>query len=330
VSERFRVKNGGRSGAITGSGADDLLLEAGRYAARGWPVIPLWWPLRTGGCACGQPDCSNPGKHPLVRSGFHSATTDLDRIQRWWTRWPLANLGIRTGAASGLLVLDVDGVAGMESLRALRGEHGALRAAWVRTGSGGWHAYMRMPDDAPVRNSVGRLAPGLDVRGEGGSIVAPPSRHASGGSYRWLKLGVEPPDAPEWLIRLALPPPPPPNRPLAELRHAVSDGYAAAAIGREAQEVAAAPAGTRNHRLNLAAWRLGRLVAGGVMDEAVARDALLAAAAAAGLPHHESVATVRSGMTAGQRSPRQPQPFAAAVVEPTALNRGGQRHAPIR
>src|SRR5262249_60282509 len=78
--------------------------------------------------------------------------------------------------------------------------------------------------------------------------------------------------------------------------------------------VAGAPAGTRNHRLNLAAWRLGRLVAGGVVDEAIAREALLAAAVASGLPHHESVGTVRSGMTAGRRSPRQPGAGGPALV----------------
>src|SRR5437660_7121675 len=292
--------------------------------------MPLWWPLRTGACACGQPDCSNPGKHPLVRHGLHAATTDLQRIRRWWTRWPQANVGIRTGAASGLLVVDVDGAVGMESLGGLGREDGALRAAWVRTGSGGWHAYVRRPDGAPIRNSVGRLAPGIDVRGEGGSITAPPSRHASGDVYRWLKPGVEPPDAPDWLVRLALPPPTRPRWPLSELVRHVGDGYAAAAIGQEAEAVASAPAGTRNHRLNLAAWRLGQLVAGGVVDEMVARDALLAAAATAGLSAHESVATVRSGLTAGQRSPRQPRPLPAAIVESTALDRGGHRHAPIR
>jgi hypothetical protein len=284
------------------------------YADRGWPVLPLWWPISGGRCACGRSDCSKPGKHPLSRHGLHDASTDPAVIRRWWARWPLANVGIRTGAASRLLVVDVDGPAGMESLGALRREHGPLLAAWVRTGSGGWHAYFELPADRHVPNSVGRLGPGLDVRADGGSIVAPPSVHASGGRYRWLKPSVAPPPAPDWLVELALPPPPPPLQPIRELVHGVFDRYALAAIRGEAEAVAQAPPGTRNHRLNVAAWRLGRLVAGGVVDEGAAREALLAAADAAGLPRHESVGTVRSGMTAGRRSPRQPASAASVVL----------------
>ena len=294
--------------------SDGLLWAAKGYAERGWLVLPLWWPLPDAACACGRPDCSKPGKHPLTRHGLHDATTDAGVIRRWWTRWPRANVGIRTGTPSRLLVVDVDGTSGMASLRTLRGEHGPLPAAWVRTGSGGWHAYFRQPDGQRVPNSVCRLGPGLDVRADGGSIVAPPSLHAAGGCYGWLKPGAEPPPAPEWLIRLALPPPSPPVSPLPELAGQVAGRYAEAAIRREAEAVAAAPAGTRNHRLNIAAYRLGRLVAGGVADEASTREALLAAAALAGLPQHESVGTVRSGFRAGMRTPRGPRPGQGAPV----------------
>jgi len=271
-------------------------------------VLPVWWPTAGGACACGQADCSKPGKHPLVPRGFHAATVDLDLIRRWWTRWPQANIGIRTGAPSGVLVVDVDGAAGMESLRTLSREHGALRAAWVRSGSGGWHAYLGMPAGLPVPSSAGRLGPGLDVRADGGSIIAPPSVHASGGRYRWVTPGVEPPEAPDWLVKLALPPEPPPAVALAlPVGRQAGERYAAAVIAGECRAVAQAPVGTRNHRLNQAAWRLGRLAAAGVVDQAVARNALLAAAAACGLPRHESVGTVRSGMTAGLRNPRAPR-----------------------
>lgn len=163
-----------------------------------------------------------------------------------------------------------------------------------------------------------RLGPGLDVRADGGSIVAPPSHHASGGCYRWLKPEVETPLAPDWLIRLALAPRPRPVPALTELGRQVTGRYAEAAIRREAEAVAQAPAGTRNHRLNLAAYRLGRLVAGGLVDEAIAREALLAAATASGLPYRESGGMVRSGMTAGRRSPRQPS-AAGAVLSTAAV-----------
>jgi Bifunctional DNA primase/polymerase, N-terminal len=291
-------------------GADSCLLDAFRYAQRGWPVLPVWWPLAGRDCACGRADCSRPGKHPIVRRGLHAATLDTDLIWRWWKRWPRANVAIRTGAASGLLVVDVDGEAGRESLRSLSSEHGPIHAAWVRSGSGGWHAYLRMPTGVEVRNSAGRLGAGLDVRAEGGAITAPPSLHASGGRYTWFKPGVAPPEAPDWLVQLALPPEPSVVPATGGYRQ-LGQGYAAAAIRGEAEAVAGAPAGTRNDRLNLAAWRLGRLAAAGVVDEAIARDALLTASAECGLPLRESVATVRSGMIAGRRSPRHPQALAA-------------------
>ncbi len=272
---------------------DVLARHAAEYAARGWPVLPVWWPLANGACACGQLGCSKPGKHPLSRHGCYDASTDPDRIRRWWKRWPQANVGIRTGTGSGLLVVDVDGPDGMHAVRALRREHGPLPAAWVRTGSGGWHAYLRLPQGQVVGNSVRRLGPCLDVRSEGGSIVAPPSRHASGGQYAWLRPGVEPPPAPDWLIELALAPPPPPLQPVRELVGDGLDGYAAAAINGEAEAVANAPAGTRN-----------------------------AAAAAAGLPLHESAATVRSGMRGGLQRPRQPAP---STIVPAARPRSISR-----
>lgn len=294
------------------------LQAAEAYAGRGWPVLPLWWPAQGGACACGRPDCSKPGKHPLIRRGFHAATTDIAVLRRWWARWPDANVGVRTGTTSGILVVDVDGERGMESLRALRQEHGQLRAAWVQTGSGGWHAYLRLPAGQQVPGSVGRLGPGLDVRGDGGFVVAPPSRHLSGGNYRWRRSPGDLPEAPAWVIELALPPPPPPMRPLTLRGQEVTERYAAAAINREAAAVAGAPEGTRNHRLNLAAFRLGRLVGGGVADEDVAREALLAAARTAGLSQHESGATIRSGLRAGMQRPRRPEPASPPAPVPIA------------
>jgi len=287
------------------AGADGRLPYALRYAGQGWPVLPVWWPVAGGACACGQVDCSKPGRHPLVRRGFHAATLHADLINRWWVRWPRAKVGIRTGVASGLIVLDIDGAPGMEALRSLRREEGPVRAAWTRSGSGGWHAYLRMPAGVLVPNSAGRLGPRLDVLADGGSIVAPPSVHATGGRYHWLTPGVQPPEAPDWLVRLALPPPPPPVTVMVGTGGR-PDSYADAAVCGEAEAVAAAPAGTRNHRLNYAAWRLGRLAAAGVVDESTAREALMAAAAACGLSRHESAGTVRGGMSAGLCNPRRP------------------------
>ena len=129
------------------------------YASRGIPVFRL-----------------RPGtKEPFHGSrGFYDATTDPETIRRLWRQSPDANIGIPTGKASGLLVLDVDRPAG---LQILEDEHGELPATRTHsTGSGGMHYLYRFPSGSGIRNSAGKLAHGLDVRGEGGYIVAPPSR----------------------------------------------------------------------------------------------------------------------------------------------------------
>ena len=142
--------------------------------------------------------CEPGGKTPLTYNGFWDATTDPRRVEIWWDRWPYANVGVPTGERSGLLVLDVDPRdGGPQSLVALERAHGPLpRTARARTGGGGVHVYFRYPAGEEVRNSAGRLGPGLDVRGEGGYVVAPPSRTRS--AYDWLDRA--PPADPAWLL----------------------------------------------------------------------------------------------------------------------------------
>ncbi len=132
------------------------------YAVRGWQVLPLWWPASTGDCACGLPDCDSVGKHPiprLVPHGLLDASSQVHAVGEWWWSVPHANVGIRTGAESGLVVLDVDGEVGRRALRTLVGTHTLLMARWARTG-GGWHAYFAHPGTT-VPCSAGRLAQGL-------------------------------------------------------------------------------------------------------------------------------------------------------------------------
>jgi Bifunctional DNA primase/polymerase, N-terminal/Primase C terminal 1 (PriCT-1) len=115
------------------------------------------------------------GKQPLTENGLLDATTDSARIEGWWRRWPEAGVAIRTGRESNLVVLDVDGDDGAESLRRLECERDELpRTASVKTPSGGEHFYFRHPG-GEIRNSAGKLGPGLDVRGDGGYVVAPPT-----------------------------------------------------------------------------------------------------------------------------------------------------------
>lgn len=286
------------------------------YAGYGWRVLPLWWPGAAGACACGRPDCDSIGKHPihrLVPRGLHDATSRLDTVSRWWQSMPNANVGIRTGADSGLVVLDIDGLPGRQALRALVAVHGHFEARWARTGSGGWHAYLCHPGTT-VPSSAGRVGDRLDVRGEGGYVVAPPSMHRSGRFYRWIvrpegaapPVGDDLPALPGWLLELALPGTSH-RSPPSELRLCTSDGsaYAAAAVEQEAHEVAWAPAGRRNHRLNRAAFRLGQLIGDGLLDEEAAITALVDAGLAAGPGEHKIRSTVLRGITAGKRHPRQ-------------------------
>lgn len=154
------------------------------YASHGWAVFPLHTPTETG-CSCSQPTCGNAGKHPRTARGFKEATTSATTIRLWWTKWPEANIGIATGAAAGFVVLDVDPKnRGDESLVGLCEQHGDLPSTIASiTGSGGQHLLFADPGE--LRNSSNKVGPGLDVRADGGYIVAPPSLHRSGDRYRW-------------------------------------------------------------------------------------------------------------------------------------------------
>lgn len=182
--------------------ADDFARAVLEYSARGWLVIPLHTPA-AGGCSCGRPDCESPGKHPRTAHGLKDASRDPAIIREWWRRWPDANVGIVTGPESGILVLDVDGKQGEESLIELgrRGFH-LPDTHTVRTGGGGQHLYFLWPERTNVRNSAGKIAPGLDIRSQGGYVVAPPSLHASGARYEINESAMPPVPCPEWLLSL--------------------------------------------------------------------------------------------------------------------------------
>lgn len=161
--------------------AGDVLAAALAYVTADLPVLPL------------------DGKVPRNHGGLTNASTDPAVVAEWWRRWPDANVGIRTGAESGLIVLDVDVPAGTKALAELERKHGKLITARVLTGSGGWHHYFRHPD-RPVRNSAGSLGDGLDLRGDGGYVVAPPSVHESGNRYKWTRELDRLADPPGWLL----------------------------------------------------------------------------------------------------------------------------------
>lgn len=178
--------------------ADPAALDfALAYAARGWAVLALWWG-EDGICACPRgSECESAGKHPIAfigkraicPNGVKDATLDPERISQWWARVPDANVGIATGAASGLVVLDSDPRnGGDESLVILANSMpgGLPETPRSITGSGGEHLLFAAPAGR-VANFKGRDwgFPGLDVKGDGGYIVAPPSLHVSGRRYQW-------------------------------------------------------------------------------------------------------------------------------------------------
>lgn len=179
--------------------ASGNLQSALAYAQRGWPVLPLHHITRGGECSCGK-ECPSPAKHPWLKHGLKNATLDGVMLQAWWKKWPNANIGIRTGSASGLVVLDIDPRhGGDESLHSLGVDTADLPT--VQTGGGGTHFYFAAPPE-PITNRA-NIRPGIDLRGENGYVVAPPSNHVSGGTYQWI--GDIPdvlPTVPEWVLAL--------------------------------------------------------------------------------------------------------------------------------
>jgi putative DNA primase/helicase len=175
------------------------------YARRGWRVFPLHNPVNSG-CSCGKSGCDKVGKHPRTPHGLNDGTTDAAQIRRWWRQWPDANIGTVTGAVSGFVVLDVDPRHGGDpSLEDLTAKHGSLPDTTESlTGGGGRHLLFAHPG-TPIHNDAGKkLGAGLDIRGDGGYVVVPPSRHASGQFYEW-EASSHPNDVPlapmpAWLV----------------------------------------------------------------------------------------------------------------------------------
>jgi hypothetical protein len=170
-----------------GAAAESVSAAALTYVERGLHVLPLHG-IVGGVCTCGTNDCASPGKHPRLVNGLNGASLDAGVVVGWWERWPNANVGICTGVGSGLVVLDVDAqTGGATTLKALQTKLGKLPSTpRVLTGGGGYHLYFRHPG-GEVRCSVGKLGYGLDVRGDGGYVAAPPSLHVSGRPYLWTR-----------------------------------------------------------------------------------------------------------------------------------------------
>jgi putative DNA primase/helicase len=144
-------------------------------------------------------------KIPVIGRWQERATTDEQTIRLWAAQYRDCNWGIATGQKSGIVVVDIDPKSGGDaSWNYLIGEHGDIKTPMVRTGSGGLHYYFRYPQKIEIRNSSGRVGRGIDVRGEGGQVVAPGSLHPNGNVYEWIVTPEQAQlaDLPKWLLEL--------------------------------------------------------------------------------------------------------------------------------
>jgi Bifunctional DNA primase/polymerase, N-terminal len=269
----------------------EMLQSALALAAQGIAVFPIKY--RT--------------KKPDTWHGFKDATTNPATIRRWFCCNFQRNLGARTGQASGVWVFDADN---LQSLSALEEQHGPLPITRQSQSSRGLHFWFATPI-LPLQSSKSRIGPGLDVQSDGNYVVAPPSVHPDGPSYRWVNDApiVE---APSWLLVLARKPAPPrtptpaPSAPRGA--SARPGAYGAAALRSEIETLANTANGSRNHALNRASFVLTQLVAGGELDASDVERSLVEAAVKNGLVDDDGLpsvmATIRSGARAGLQHPR--------------------------
>jgi Bifunctional DNA primase/polymerase, N-terminal/AAA domain len=305
---------------------DEPIVEHANYYATNnrWPVLVI-----------------NPDTKISYKSAAHSngerwgQTLDPDEIRSDFERWPNANVGIATGSVSGIFVVETDtaaghgeGVDGAAALAKLEAQHGLLPPTLeAESPSGSIHRYYKYPA-FKIKNSASLIGPGIDVRGDGGMVVAPPSVKPGKGVYVWRnKLPVA--DAPQWLLDLVKPAPDPEvTKSITQMAMATiipRDGfddivdearrggsgssYIEAALQGEFDEVARAPEGKRNHQLNVSSMKLGHYVGGGELDEKKVIDAMMEACASNGSLKEDGrpacLATISSGLEAGKRNPKR-------------------------
>jgi len=273
--------------------SNGLLLDTVRrgYAA-GWSFTPL------------------KGKRPTLKGWQTAARETLAQAERWAAA---GNVGIRTGDASGgLLVVDLDAAKDCYDADAVKALQLPVTVTGI-TGGGGYHLFFGVPVGAELGNRTGRLPAGVDIRGTGGQVVAVGSVHPETHAvYRWMDgrgLGDVDiaPLPPNILALLSESAPPAADTDAAAAPPASAAGagaddrrraeYAKRALADEMATVANAREGGRNSTLNDAAFRIGQLVAGGVVDAADAKSGLLGAALACGLGKGEAAVTIISGLT---------------------------------
>jgi hypothetical protein len=292
------------------------LTAALNLAAAGLPVFP-----------------AGPDKRPLLAGWQEKATTEEEQIRKWWGGYPPALPAIVVGRA-GLVVIDCDrhpgGNDGIKAFNRLLSANGAKLAnvPMTRTARGGAHVFFRQPPGEQLGNGRGELPDGIDVRGVGGFVIAP---GAESDGKRWQSANDRPsladafktgtiPELPQWLANIIRS-----NRQsnggaldeeargFAEANsRSRGEAYAAAALNGAVAELSAAPTGKRNETLNAVAFRLGRMIARGWVDEKTVADALLGACDANKYlrehGHRATIKTIESGIEAGKKEPHPDLP----------------------
>lgn len=292
---------------------DHLYQTALNYAELGWPVFPAR---------------DKSGSH---KSQKHSdgkkwgATLDHHEIAHDRAEWPDSGIGIVTGPESRIFVIDLDtidghGINGIANFEALVAENSELPVTpYAESPTGSLHIYFRYPEGTKVSNSASTLAGGVDVRGDGGCILAPPTFRADLNKfYKWIvsPFNTQIADCPEWLLKKIVKVPKgksealnPPNSNDLATKAATSGlplSYGERAVQNELKKLRSTQTGRRNDALNKSAFALGQLLDSCQLDEDHMRAELTAAAESIGLEPYEIENTLNSGLSAGLRTPRTP------------------------
>jgi hypothetical protein len=277
-----------------------MLHAALTYAEMGVPVFPL----------------SRTGK-PLVKWGEYAPASEdllIDQTVAWWEEHRDAGIGAKLGQASRVWLLDIDVPSddrpdrpdGEAAFRALIEQHGPLEPGPVsRSKSGGWHYWFATPPVGRVRCSTSELGPGLDVKGDGGMGILPPTR-VDGGEYTWVRDPGEFPlrRAPRWLEEMVMREADSPTAPCLPPIPCTGHPYGQAALRNACERVALCGEGSRHKTLNRQAWGIGRLIVPGYVGREDAVAALTQAGLACGLSEKDVDKTVADGIKAGMKNPR--------------------------
>lgn len=244
------------------SEAANFLDSATFYSNRNIKVIPI----------------RKQDKKPLTNHGWKDASDDKVVLQEWNRLFPNCNIGIPTGTINNIFVVDVDGEIGTQSLIALENIYGKLDAPTVITGKGK-HLYFKMPENIDIKCSTSKIAPHIDIRGNGGYVVVPPSIHENGNCYKWVNFDFSQdfPTAPQWLVDLITNP---------------SENN----IDLLLEEIATAPEGTRNNTLISSTVRICNSANKQFLNISEVKGDIINAALESGLPKAEAIRTVNNGI----------------------------------